>query len=449
MEQKAITVITELRQDSLDDLRKYLQAIGDDIKKNPVIQFSDFTELHYCSFFIIDDETPPLNTPAIAPLLVFEANIDGSKADFIADFMRKKADFLHFVYSFCTGYPGANNNDALATFMLNNDFGANAFYIAHPGQTRTTIAYQNKLRDYIEIYADANKPMLEKLTPDAIRQKVIQYLATIEPGYSEKKAAQKPLLTRIGNLLFNGILLALGLVALAILLTAIGFIGSHTMQIMAILILGLIALYLTWLRCAENHDRQDNRPWEAKNKDEIQTIEDRQLQNHLTSVIDIKPGWLRLTTLRLVLFVINLAATLAATKGNLSGIVTIHFARWVILPAKANERRRLLFMSNYDGSWENYLGEFIDHASVGLTAVWSNTQLGPDRGFPDTQWLALKGGSRDEQRFKAFARNSQRRELIWYSAYPDLSVKNIANNQVIHQGLFDANVNISDWLKRL
>jgi hypothetical protein len=449
MEQKAITVITELRQDSLDDLKKYLQAIGDNIKTNPIIQFSDFTELHYCSFFIIEDETPPLNTSAIAPLLVFEANIDGSKADFIANFMRKHADFLHYIYSFCTGYPGANQDDALAALMLNNDFGANAFYIAHPGQTRTTIAYQNKLRDHIETYVDANKPMLDKLTSDAIRQKIIQYLTTIEPGYSENKPAPKPLLSRIGNFLFNGILAVLALTGIAILLTAVGIIGNHNLQIIAILIIGLIALYLVWLRCLETHDKQDDKPWEAKNKEEIQAIEDRQLQNHLTSVIDIKPGGLRLTTLRIVLFAINLAATLVATKGNLSGIVTIHFARWVILPAKANERRRLLFMSNYDGSWENYLGEFIDHASVGLTAVWSNTQLGPDRGFPDTQWLALKGGSRDEQRFKAFARNSQRRELIWYSAYPGLSVKNIANNRAIHEGLFEANVNISDWLKQL
>jgi hypothetical protein len=177
---------------------------------------------------------------------------------------------------------------------------------------------------------------------------------------------------------------------------------------------------------------------------EIQDVEDRQLQNHLTSVTEIKPGWLRLTTLRVVLASINLVAKLVATKGDLSGIVTIHFARWVILPGN----KRLLFMSNYDGSWENYLGEFIDHASVGLTAVWSNTRLGKERGFPDTQWLALRGGSRDEQRFKAFARNSQLAELIWYSAYPDLSVKNIGNNRTIHEGLFST-TNPSEWLKCL
>ncbi|WP_172680213.1 hypothetical protein [Methylomonas koyamae] len=177
-------------------------------------------------------------------------------------------------------------------------------------------------------------------------------------------------------------------------------------------------------------------------------MEDRQLQNHLTSVIEIKPGNFRFYTLKVVLAGINLVAKLVATKGNLSGIVTIHFARWVILPGNAGGRRRLLFMSNYDGSWENYLGEFIDHASVGLTAVWSNTQQAKDRGFPDTQWLALRGGSRDEQRFKNFARNSQLPELVWYSAYTDLSVKNIENNRRIHAGLFST-TDLAAWLKCL
>jgi hypothetical protein len=157
-----------------------------------------------------------------------------------------------------------------------------------------------------------------------------------------------------------------------------------------------------------------------------------------------------------------LVAKLFATQGNLSGIVTIHFARWLILPGKGNERHRLLFFSNYDGSWENYLGEFIDHASVGLTAIWSNTESnaklnGKLGGFPRTLMLGLfsdtwssifPAGARDEQRFKAFARNSQRPELIWYSAYPDLSVKNIGNNMKIHEGVF-SDSDISVWLKSL
>jgi hypothetical protein len=241
-------------------------------------------------------------------------------------------------------------------------------------------------------------------------------------------------------MIFKGILAVLGLTILGGLF---GFLGSAA-QMAVIVLLVLAVIYAIVLRSHESRDKQDNRPWESKNVSAVQDVEDRQLQNHLTSVIEIKPGCFRLMTLKVVLFGISLVARLVATKGDLSGIVTIHFARWVILP----DKKRLLFMSNYDGSWENYLGEFIDHASDGLTAVWANTQLDKDRGFPDTKWLFLQGGSRDEQRFKAFARNSQLAELIWYSAYPDLSVKNVANNRSIHEGLFSSS-SLAAWLKCL
>ncbi len=66
-----------------------------------------------------------------------------------------------------------------------------------------------------------------------------------------------------------------------------------------------------------------------------------------------------------------------------------------------DDGRRLLFLTNYDGSWENYLDDFIDKAALGLTGIWSNTL-----NFPRTRFLVL-GGARDEKRFKAIARKTQ------------------------------------------
>ena len=100
--------------------------------------------------------------------------------------------------------------------------------------------------------------------------------------------------------------------------------------------------------------------------------------------------------------------------------------------------------SNFDGSWENYLGDFIDKAAKGLTAVWSNTA-----GFPRSRWLLL-GGATDEHRFKAFARNSQIVTEVWYSAYKHLSVQNIINNSQIRKGLIGRQkpAETTEWLRR-
>jgi hypothetical protein len=436
MQQNPMTVITAIKPESLTALTNYLQPIGTNIKNNSVIRFFDYQQLHYCSFFIIPSNHPAPAQSATPDLLVFEANIDGEVSTFISDLIAKNKVFMDFVYGCCEGYPISTSEQA--AYLLNHDYGANAFFVAHPGQNRNTIYQQQQLRERIEQYVNANRPALVE-KPDDIRATIFKHLESTEPKLTPPEP--QPFLNRMGATLFNAILVVL---VVALLAGLFGFLGSIG-QIATIGVLAGFAVYLLVLRWHESRDQQlENIPWNADNVIDIQAVEDRQLQNHLTSVIEIKSGFFRLTTLRIVLFGINLVAKLVATKGNLSGIVTIHFARWVILP----DKKRLLFMSNYDGSWENYLGEFIDHASEGLTAVWSNTQLDKNRGFPDTQWLFLKGGSRDEQRFKTFARNSQLAELIWYSAYTDLSVKNIANNRSIHEGLFSA-ANLATWLKCL
>ncbi len=58
MQQNPMTVITEIKPESLDTLTKYLEPIGKDIKNNGVIQFSHYQQLHDCSFFIIPSNHP-------------------------------------------------------------------------------------------------------------------------------------------------------------------------------------------------------------------------------------------------------------------------------------------------------------------------------------------------------------------------------------------------------
>jgi hypothetical protein len=94
----------------------------------------------------------------------------------------------------------------------------------------------------------------------------------------------------------------------------------------------------------------------------------------------------------------------------------------------------LLFMTNYDSSWDSYLGDFVDGASPGATGIWSNTG-----GFPRTWFLALGGGSRLEKQFKAYARKGQLRSSAWFSAYPNLSVQEKLSNAALRRGFEQRN----------
>ncbi|MEZ5652469.1 MAG: hypothetical protein R3E87_18170 [Burkholderiaceae bacterium] len=133
-------------------------------------------------------------------------------------------------------------------------------------------------------------------------------------------------------------------------------------------------------------------------------------QNHFASVTTIKQG--QQGVIELVFRLIRLGHLTIYNRGHLADIRSIHFARWIMLPD-----RRLLFLTNYDGDFSSYLGEF--QKVPGVNQVWGATE-----GFPRSFLLSIEGARR-EKLFKDFARASQVETLIWYCAYPELSVQEI------------------------
>lgn len=160
-------------------------------------------------------------------------------------------------------------------------------------------------------------------------------------------------------------------------------------------------------------------------------------QNHMLSHTVRKPGLLRYLTTRLAFWMIATRTALNPRPGHLGDIGTIHFARWVTIPGT----RDLLFFSNYGGSWESYLEDFITKAHEGLTGAWSNTI-----GFPRTKNLFFDGAT-DGERFKRFARQSMRYTPFWYSAYPSLTTANIRTHAAIRRGLHvQTETEAAEWL---
>jgi Dyp-type peroxidase family len=144
-------------------------------------------------------------------------------------------------------------------------------------------------------------------------------------------------------------------------------------------------------------------------------------QNHFLSVSPLKPGAFRKFTLGLALWGIELVVARAFRPGFVVNMGTIHFARWFRPPGS----ERLVFLSNYDGSWESYLEDFITKAYPGQNAAWSNAI-----GFPRTEWL-VNGGAQDGDRFKRWVRRQQVPTQFWFNRFPELTADQIRNNAVI------------------
>jgi hypothetical protein len=206
----------------------------------------------------------------------------------------------------------------------------------------------------------------------------------------------------------------------------------------------VIPLFLIWLVMLRWTEIHESPPADLDVNVKVKKLVEREdrthiVQNHLAHISIVKPGNFRRVTLPGVLWLVNLVARLQ-DKGKLIGIPSIHFAHWSLI----DNGRRLLFLSNFDGSWENYLDDFIDKVSFGLTAIWSNTV-----DFPKTRFLFFEG-ARDGPRFKTYTRDKQTYTNVWYSAYKQLTVETINNNSSIREDLFTSldDSATRDWLRR-
>jgi len=188
----------------------------------------------------------------------------------------------------------------------------------------------------------------------------------------------------------------------------------------------IVPLVVLWLRWLERRDSSQDAPLvDERLLGEMARREDWIPQNHMGSVVLVKPGILRTALFRTGHRGLGLLLRILATDGYLGSMRTVHFAHWAFV----NNGSRLMFFSNFDHSWESYLDDFIEKAHMGLTLAW-----GSDVGFPPTRFLVLDGASQG-RKFKAWARHSMAVSRFWYSAYRDFTVDQIERNARIADGL--------------
>ncbi len=450
MKQAAFTIVTAV--DGAADLTALLDQIGDSIAENELLRFADLSDLHFASLSVVATGTD-------TPYLVFEGNVDGTRDAFLDQLVSVAPEAIDNIYVHAVDYPpeGSRTRDAVVAYLVAHDIGFNTFYVARPGWSVEELRREQLLHDRIEALLEGLDPASAACaTPEGLHQWIGQQVRADPDLTWAATPASVPFLVQHGTKVLAGAGGAAALALLGVVRVGAGRPGGRRLAAragLAALVGGVLGAFVKLNLAEAEDDRRDrdrDPDWLTAYElwtgaiGRIQAREDVQVQNHMISVTQIKPGRFRHGLLRLVLFVINAAARVVANRGVLGGIGSIHFARWVI----TRDGQHLIFLSNYDGSWESYLGDFIDRASQGLTAVWSNTDNAV--GFPRTRFLITEG-ARDEVRFKYFARLSMVPTNTWYSAYPSLTVVNILNNIEIHNGLFATldRDGAQAWLRRL
>jgi hypothetical protein len=217
-------------------------------------------------------------------------------------------------------------------------------------------------------------------------------------------------------------------------------IGIPLMLLVLSPILLVVAPYFAWrLRMLERSEPEIVRQPDLRHVRKLSILEDHDVTNQFNVFGDVKPGIFRLLTLRFFLLLLDYSARHIYKRGYLTRVRTIHFARWTLM----DRNRRLLFASNYDGSLESYMDDFINKVAWGLNLVFSNGV-----GYPTTKWL-IKEGAEQEQKFKSTLRRHQLPSEVWYKAYPGLTAFELARNSRIREGVETrptSDAEIREWL---
>ena len=398
--QEALTVRVGIKPAQYAALDELLTKAG---RKGNLIPFADLRGVHFARLVLLP-EALDLEGATISPSLLYLCEVDGPASAHLPELVEKATDGLDRLFTGCDGYP-LTSAEARVVWLREHTLPAAAYYVNTVGRGLEQIRQEALLREEIEDFLD--RSTFDGQTALDVRAAILSYIRDRSDLSFAFSPPEAPALSwRAGELVHR---VGLPLAALALLPVELAAAP-------------LAAALLRWQERGEVPHEQ--RPDPAR-RQAIEEREDHVAQNPFTAVGFAKPSVIRRLTLNAGVAALDYGIRHVFNRRNLAGVTTIHFFRWMYLDGG----RRAIFASNYDGSLESYMDDFIDKLAWGLNAVFSN-----GLGYPRTRWLLLDG-AKDERTFKNYLHTHQVRTHLWYSAYENLTTRNIENNARIRAGL--------------
>jgi len=315
---------------------------------NDVVPFRQLDRLHVARFVVL--EAPTSGDIAVygmapepwPPALVFLVDIDGDADSFLRDLVRRADAGLRKIFSHCQGFPPSGD---LLAWMKQHERPSAANYVNWIGRTVRQVREERALHAVLlqQLYHGA-EPMPDAL-PSVVRNRLARFVDTERQAGRLTLTPPEPTPTdwRLRN--------ALNLVGVPIALLALAP------------FLIVASPFLAYMLRAREKSDPDTAPLPAV--DHVRrtaNLEDQEIANQFTVFGDLKPGLFRRWVTVFLLWVLDYSARHIYHRGYLTRVQTIHFARWVFL----DDRKRLFFASNYDGSVESYMDDFINKVAWGI-----------------------------------------------------------------------------------
>ena len=419
MAPRTLTVLAAIRPGEEEPLREVLRPIGDDIKGKRLepgavrIELRHSRHIHFARFVVLDDPDRGRDRKR----LLYSANYDGELDRHLAELIAITPD-MDAIWGRLEGYTGPA---AFAEFIRAHTQEPEAFYIAFRDETverlHDAIAFRRLAQTLVDEASSASLPAL------------LPRLSSAAPAWA---AGQAHSITARIERLFRALPIVADLFR-AIARSGVGNVFRGTLRIIATLNRDRLFRWLNHL--TGNRLPPQRSPYSSVwldhckvpvplvPGDEMPSGPDHQIpptfredviaQNQLTLVTVVRPG--QVGRVRAVMAAIDSYSKRLSPPGSLMGISTIHFVKWLVI----DNGRRLMMVSDYDGSWESYIDEFAEMILSGLDAIWETSY-----GYPPD-------GARDLPAFKRFLRSHQVPAEIFFSAYPEETVLNLVNDRAL------------------
>jgi len=396
---------------------------------NSLIPFYQFPQLHFARFVILKANTNDdikaygVEPTEWSPALSFVGDVDGPANLFMAELVVRASEGLRRIFSHCQGFDAESTN--LLDWLQKHDIKPSANYVNWRGRSVVQIREERALSEALRQRLPQEIKQTDENDPEVLRRRLKTFVDDEVANLRLRLSTPPP--TPPGWTIRN----IAHLVVVPLILLAL-----------APLFLVGAPLYALWLRSLEESD-PENIPRPARDHiARLSVQEDFFVTNQFNVFGQVKPGLFRNYTIRFLLWVVDYTARHIYNHGYLTRIQTINFARWVMM----DNNRRLYFASNYDGSLDSYMDDFINKVGWGLNLVFSNGV-----GYPRTRWL-IKGGAKLEGKYKKTLRRNQLPSETWYKAYPGLNAIEMARNTQIREGLMLSSLShrkAQEWLRLL
>lgn len=430
--QSSFMIVAPITDSHLEEMQMLLGSMnqkeidGHANPKNDLVPFGQFDRLHFARFTIIEAKTAEeirefgVTPRPWQPKLAFIGDIDGERDSFLAELAENAGPGLTKIFSLCDSF--SIEDDNLLEWMIEHNVESAASYVNWIGRTVKQIQEESALQKSLSKYLSAIADDVGREKTRALRQKLLSH---VEIEKHEGRLTLTPPDPTACEWTIRNLIHLIGIPVVLLLLSPL-----------FLLILPFFAIRLRLL------ERSDPELFIRPDRDHIRQLskqEDFDVSNQFNVFGDVKPGIFRKLTFKFLLLLTDYFARHVYNRGFLGRIKTIHFARWVFMDAD----NRVFFASNYDGSHESYMDDFINKVGWGLNLTFSCGV-----GYPRTQWL-IKEGAQRELQFKYTQRRHQLRSEVWYKAYPGLTAVDLSRNSRIRKGVEVRQSNdqeIKDWL---